>query len=303
MEKEEKQQHEQRINVKLVTIISFVIFIFYYYLHSSVATTLDKPSIVFAGVSKGIKPEQINAIVSKLSHLGDEIASEYYFVIYDNDSTDQQKATWENALMGRGLFVSEPTPQSWRRMPRTERMAAARNRMMDLIQPFNHDYLWIQDLDGVCGGPNGSATYSVDVFREIFKRDNEWDVVSFIYVPYWDLWAFRHPTMFPYNMYGRKARSNPPRASVSRILEQYLEMPVVDRPLLEVASAFMMTAIHKMWAVRHSRYNHKDTNGDNDCEHVAFYRDAKSRGARIRLWPVAFCEGDPGFVRFDPERQ
>ena len=293
MEKEEKQHIRKKRRLLIIVLLFFLIFIAAH----SLSRSIDKPSIVFAGVSKGIKPEQINAIVTKLSHLGDEIASEYYFVIYDNDSTDQQKATWERVLKGRGLFVSEPTPQSWRRMTRTARMANARNKMMDLLQPFNHDYLWIQDLDGVCGGISGKETYSADIFREIFQRDNEWDVVSFIYVPYWDLWAFRHPTMFPYNMYGRKARLNPPRASVSHTLERYLEMPVVDRPLLDVDSAFMMTAIHKMWVVRHSRYSHKGINGDNDCEHVAFYRDVKSRGARIKLWPVVFCEGDPGFSR------
>lgn len=285
MEKEEKILKKTRHRY----ILLLLLFVFVVLLMRPNDT---RPSIVFAGVSKGIKEEQIKNIVTKLSHLGNQIASDYHFVIYDNDSTASQIATWREALGTRGTFVTESLePIS----PRTKKMAFVRNKLLDLVSNSpvkDFDYLWMQDLDGACGG----SGYSADIFNEVFMRSSEWDVVSFVYLPYWDLWAFRHPIMFPYNMYGRHGRSNPPRESVTRVLENYMGVPVAEREFIPVESAFMMTAIHKMSVIHLSHYGYKDINGDVDCEHVSYYRGLGQQGVRVRLWPVVFCEVDPGYT-------
>lgn len=293
MEKEEKikkSRHflfQPKVVVTLVSLICLIIVL---------CRFRAKPTIVFAGTSKNIPVEQIRGIVRKLSVVGEELFSDYHFVIYDNDSPMIQQRAWREALGNRGTFVSERSDRRFR--VRTERMAYARNKLLDLIHGSDYskfDYLWLQDLDGTCGGPHGKDSYSLDVFRRVFEQSDKWDVVTFIFLPYWDLWGFRHPILFPYNMYGRYAVSNPPRGSVQKFLESKMKGPV-DSEFIDVDSAFMMTAIHKMWTTTLSRYKHLDDNGDADCEHVAFYKEMKKRGVKVRLWPVVFCEGDPGFV-------
>lgn len=252
------------------------------------------PSVVFAGISKNIPIPQINAVVRKLTALGRSSAfgGNYHIIIYDNDSPKAQKDAWRRALRTHGTFVSE---KGFRVGPRTRRMAMARNRLLDIVSesPYaNYDYLWIQDLDGVCGGAHDDTLgYSPAVFKEVLRRADEWDVVSFRYEPYWDLWAFRHESLLPHNMYGSRKKQNPQDKGA---IDKYIKSIDPIGPMIKVQSAFMMTAIHKMAIVKTSRYSHIDENGDADCEHVAFYKGMGSK-SKIRMWPVVFCEGDPGF--------
>lgn len=197
MEKEEKIKNKILFK-QIIYLLTLLLFIS----TTIIISNWNKPSVAFAGVSKGIKEDQIHAIVDKLSKLGDEIFSDYHFYIYDNDSTPSQKEAWKKALEGgRGTFISEPGPVG--PLTRTARMAIVRNKMLDMIDKNKFEYLWIQDLDGVCGGVvDDKNGYSPTVFKKLFNRQSEWDVVSFMYLPYWDMWAFRHPTLFPHNMYG-----------------------------------------------------------------------------------------------------
>ena len=308
MEKEEKIKRKRLFLFKsifFVTVIAllWLIIVSYRLALSNMPITpslrVPKPTIVFAGISKGIKPEQIRAIVRKLSVVGEELFSDYHFIIYDNDSPRVQQMVWKEVLgNGKGTFLSEPSDRSMRQ--RTQKIAHARNKMLDMVHGSeygNYDYLWIQDLDGVCGGPAGEDSYSTAVFQKALDNNDKWDVLSFVYVPYWDMWAFRHPTLFPHNMYGRKASQNPPRKTVTKFIERNMLGPTSSE-FMDVDSAFMMTAIHKMWTTKLSRYYHLDENGDPDCEHVAFYKGMKKQkqDIKIKLWPVVFCEGDPGYL-------
>ena len=58
------------------------------------------------------------------------------------------------------------------------------------------------DMDGVCGGVQQELSYDSHVFAEAFERHNEWDAISFLFEPYWDIWAFRHKDIHPYDQYG-----------------------------------------------------------------------------------------------------
>mmetsp|Transcript_4122 Transcript_4122/g.11359 ORF Transcript_4122/g.11359 Transcript_4122/m.11359 type:complete len:540 (-) Transcript_4122:221-1840(-) len=155
------------------------------------------------------------------------------------------------------------------------------------------EYLIVTDLDGVCGGDDPDVTYSPSVFREAFQRTDEWDQLTFRFDPYWDLWAFRHPEVMPHNKFGIQAHKN--KFNEQDEIDHWIKEKD-ESNLLLVDSAFMMLAIYRLSKTVGCQYNGFDEDEMVDCEHVRFHFDMKKlHNAKIRLWPVVYCQGDPGF--------
>jgi len=252
-------------------------------------------SIILGGVAKSISVAQVEAIVPKLRRLGN-LFQRYHIVVYENDSPPESRAAWRRMLNHTdSTFVSEDWASTSASRP--ERIATARNRFLEIVHQRHADYtyLLVTDLDGVCGGTNPQYTYSEAVFREAFRRSDEWDVLSFRFKPYWDRWAFRHKEQMPYNMYGRHRALNPIQTPAQ--MDNWVESQDSQR-MIEVESAFMMLALYRMSHTVRSKYSGVDEAGDPDCEHVAFHRAMRqTHHSRIRLWPRVYCENDPGFVQ------
>ena len=172
------------------------------------------------------------------------------------------------------------------------------------------NYIMMTDLDGVCGGADPLRSYDHVVFERAFARSAEWDAASFVFEPYWDLWAFRHPIVHPFDQFGPKSHANSIQtmdAMTSWIKTQELEQ------FIEVDSAFMMLAIYKTSALGTCRYSGRDTTPARGllaqlglrsarsrpvtCEHVPFHRCLRhDQRARLRIWPEVYCVGDNGWV-------
>lgn len=70
-------------------------------------------------------------------------------------------------------------------------------------------YMLMTDLDGVCGGTqHPELSYDTNIFTEAFERASEWDAVSFVFEPYWDMWAFRQQDVHPHDHFGPSKHRN-----------------------------------------------------------------------------------------------
>lgn len=182
-------------------------------------------------------------------------------------------------------------------------IANIRNKLLDIIAKINaqnnqtYEYLIITDMDGACGY-NMSDTYSPSVLREAItgRHAGNWDALSFDCNPYWDRWAFRHKEVMPYNMYGRKAREN--KIQTPKDMDNWVKS-LNSSKLEEIQSAFMMLTLYRIGAIKGARYDSVDEDGSMDCEHVPFHKALASGGARIRLWPVSYCEPPDEYLLID----
>ena len=160
--------------------------------------------------------------------------------------------------------------------------------------------MMVTDFDHACGEDDPSIGYSPSVMREAFTlHGDEWDSLTFKHIPYWDFWSFRQRSPLEpkwwYNMYGPLKRQNSNQGDVKQWINS-----LSPTSLYEVESAFMMMAIYRIdktigakysgWGSREEEYE------ESDCEHVSFHRSmAKQNDARIRLWPVVYCQAAEGF--------
>lgn len=126
-------------------------------------------SVIIAGVARAVPPESIKILIPKLIRMGQGLGN-YHIVVYENDSSGPSRAAFEEELaktpnstyvhesgtaliMHGHLGMSNPRSAAGR----TERIAAARNRMLDLVAEVqrreHHKFLIVTDLDGFCGPP------------------------------------------------------------------------------------------------------------------------------------------------------
>mmetsp|Transcript_15547 Transcript_15547/g.29316 ORF Transcript_15547/g.29316 Transcript_15547/m.29316 type:complete len:1043 (+) Transcript_15547:169-3297(+) len=256
-------------------------------------------TVIIGGIARDISPSQIQAIVPKMKQLG-EAFKDYHILVYENNSDDESKNSWRDTLSTLGdhaTFVNETIKY---RCPKTrkctETIAAARNKFMNLAQNdikdkntgSSYDYVIVTDLDGVCGGQDPKISYNITVFHEAFAHPSKWDALSFRTRPYWDRWAFRHPDVMPYNMwYGQNKKKN--KIKSVEDMERYIEK-LDPNQFHDVESAFMMMSIYRMNATKDCFYNHKDDDGNYECEHVPFHKDMRLKNnAKIAILPQFHC--------------
>jgi hypothetical protein len=244
--------------------------------------------VIYAGVMKNIGGKHLRNHIPKLVALGQALG-EFHIILFENDSTDDTRATL-NELLGNKPYATLIFKDGIRIGERTHAIAYARNQVIEEVEAKwrHYDYMIMTDMDGICGGADMAVSYDIEVFKRAFSRAGEWDAISFHFVPYWDLWAFRHPKWMPNSLFDDKTHQN-----IIRDQNQMEEMVSSMGPdeLMEVDSAFMMLAIHKIPTIIGARYK------GGDCEHVAFYSDMKQmHHARIRMTNWVYCQGDPGWI-------
>eukprot|EP00039_Didymoeca_costata_P021151 m.343573 g.343573 ORF g.343573 m.343573 type:complete len:344 (-) comp23035_c0_seq1:37-1068(-) len=252
--------------------------------------------IILAGIAKNIRESHIRCHVPKLIRLGESFDS-YHVIVYMNNSPENQKKAYEEELAKtkHSTFVYEDKSISGHH--RTDKISKARNILLDIILNYkdSFDYVLMTDMDGVCGSCNMTRSYDPAVFHRMFRRSDEWDVLTFRFVPYWDLWAFRDETHMPYNKFGKLSRKN--KFGSYEDFDKWLSS-IPRTELIEVQSAYMMTAIYKMELLNGPRYSGEGEQGEMDCEHVAFHKQIREQKAgRIRLSPEVYCFESKGHVK------
>ena len=266
------------------------------------------PKVIIAGVAKGLEESHVQVHIPKLITLG-ETFGDYHIVVYENNSPRVSRHAMCDALAAtsKSSFLFEDLLPG-RYGGRTTRIARARNVVLDYIEHNTEgfDYLLMTDMDGVCGGTNPELSFDTRVFAEAFSRAAEWESLSFVFEPYWDMWAFRQQDVHPYDHFGMDKDRN-------RIQDMdSLTLWIHDQPpgeLITVDSAFMMLAIYKLSSIDGCRYAGSESSksilasflssgpGATTCEHAPFHQCMRERNnARIRILPKVYCEGDPGWI-------
>jgi hypothetical protein len=249
-----------------------------------VKAELASRRILFLGTARDCAAA-LPAAIRRLGELGGLFAS-HAIMVFENDSKD---ATGEllDAWAAEGRLTSLREPGLHARMPlRTERLAHARNRLLDraLAEDLagRFDYVCWADLDGLVG-----ERFDTDGFLSNFTLDEVWDAVFPVSWPlYYDLWALREDTIAPTDyMHDTECRVNAVLGDAGKLhaATQQLQ-PARMRGWLPVRSAFGGFGLYKAGIVARGRYVGL-LRGREVCEHVPYHEALGRAGARLYINP------------------
>lgn len=214
--------------------------------------------------------------------------------VFENDSADGT-GDWLSAQAAAdadGQLVVHREQGVAARMPRrTERLAYARNRLLDhvLAHPLpqgDWDYLCWADLDGLVG-----ERFSDQGFLSCFQHQQAWDAVFPLSWPiYYDIWALREPTLCQSDyVWDGAHRWNAAIADQHQIHAAVQVLaPGRVKAWLPVQSAFGGFGLYKASAARLGRYVGLQGQGEHEtevCEHVPYHEALVRAGARLYLNP------------------
>ena len=128
----------------------------------------------------------IDKIFANIKQIGNCFDSFIIIVSYDTseDNSYEMLEKYQKVYSNMRLLYNKDKVLS---VHRTERIATARNEILDEINNMNnndYNYMIMMDFDDVC------STYSIDtnVILNTLDRD-DWDSISFNRKPYYDTWA------------------------------------------------------------------------------------------------------------------
>ncbi len=249
---------------------------------SSVATRLKRSSIAFLGCARDCG-EGLTRTVECVTRLRElfGVSSLHFF---ENDSADGTRALI-GALQESGLaklhgFAGLDTLMT----RRTERLAFARNTLLDAALDEGSEYICWIDCDGLL-----DESFDVAGFISCFRQGAVWDGV-FPVNPgyYYDIWALRHPVMWPDDYVERMNSEVDLALGMEPIIRREMLCRQISANLmtgwLPVDSAFGGMAIYRAEVCRHGRYVGLQ-NDHEVCEHVSFNRGVVRAGARLYVNP------------------
>lgn len=250
---------------------------------SAIRVPIADASVVVAGVARDCG-KSIAATLEALRNasVGFRRAD---FAIVESDSTDETRQEL-NRLASEMDLSFECLGRLADTIPaRTQRIAHARNRMVELVREKypDNDYVIVADLDGV----NDNVTKAG--IESAWSSIEPWDVVTANQPGrYYDIWALRHASWSPNDCW-QAARELEPvfgrnQARRLAVWSRQANLPT-HAPLLEVDSAFGGLAIYRSDAFFSGQYS-----GINDglevCEHVPFHECIRAAGFRIFINPA-----------------
>jgi hypothetical protein len=289
---------------------------------------------IFAGCARNCA-EAIPYVLNNVSRIA-RLFAESAFVFVENDSRDSTKneiSAWcrrtPNARLISldGLAASHPF--------RSPRVAISRNRYLSLVQSEFRDFDFLIALD--CDEVNAAPIDLRAIERAIEFLSGEADCAGVFGNSdgiYYDLWALRHPTLCPGDIweevcdYALAHGVADDEAFAQTFAKRLFSVPR-DAPPLEVDSAFGGLGIYKVPSILKNRRHHighemklmaegsgpqPDENAARElawqrCEHVSFHRGFRERGERLFIVPdLINCRAgeanfSPSFwrtLRFDP---
>jgi hypothetical protein len=251
---------------------------------STPAESLNAGAAVFIGAARNCEP-YLERALERWAILRPCFSSAR-FIVAENDSTDRTKdilAAWASGAPDRRVLCLDGLAE--RDLRRSERLAIARNRLLDEIIAAEElrtaEFLVVMDLDEA----------SLAITRERLCRCMEytgWDALfanQFLY--YYDVWALREARRSPDDWVDRVAVAS---ASYPESWARFRHLTWRARPIwplaspLPVQSAFGGFAIYRMPVALTSRYQGRQ-NGRVVCEHVPFNERLAHEGARLFIHP------------------
>ena len=137
--------------------------------HGNARKTRRPRRIVISGVMRNVGGDHLRAHIPKVQALGDALGHETHCVFYENDSTDDTRAALKE-LLGNHSRATLLLEKGQAQGGRTERIAKARNKVLDYIEEelADCDCVILTDMDGVCGGRDMSLGHDVNAFERLF---------------------------------------------------------------------------------------------------------------------------------------
>jgi len=253
--------------------------------NSEVTSLLCTKKIAFLGLARNCESRVTNTI-ERFQHFGTYFKGHKIFV-YENDSND------ETGSILRNLSISNSNIELIREanldalMPkRTERLAYARNRLLDRVlndEKDHWDYICWGDMDGLVDN-----RFTDESFLSNFQLESVWDGVFPVTEPlYYDMWALREDTLCPGDYIDQAMRELNSAIDSKNIMHtaiQHLKAGNL-KGWLPVKSAFGGFGIYKNAAARQGRYIGMLPNGIEACEHVEYNLSLSRSGSKLYINP------------------
>jgi len=248
---------------------------------STALELVARKKIIFLGLARDCV-NRIPGSIAKLNELGG-LFRDSDLIVFENDSRDgtgevlSAMSLTQNMRLIRESGLDEIFPR------RTERLAYARNLLVDLIEEDDsYDYVCWVDLDGLV-----DERFSNQGFISNFKIETVWDGVFPTTEPhYYDIWALREKTICPddyilaetVKLNGVLNQSFVPHIAVGKLTSRNL------LGWFRVDSAFGGMGIYKRKFANMARYC-GFMNGHEICEHVPYHFGLIEAGARLYINP------------------
>lgn len=236
------------------------------------------------------------------------------FIFAENDSVDGTAALLRDFAAGRSDARILTFAGLDKRLPqRTRRLAFLRNQCLAAIRSDARlrasDYLIVADLDEAIAEPLDRAAFR-DALAFLAAAPERAGVFANCRGPYYDLWALRHETLCPGDVWEEAfdyalAHGGDDDAAYAATVARRVTTIAPEDPPLAVASAFGGLGIYKLRAVQDAAYKGfktKEIVQDGKrraikwqvCEHVAFNAAIGAHGGRLFVLPFLISRRTDG---------
>lgn len=256
----------------------------------AVAGGVDRQRAVITGVARNCA-RHLPAVLENLARLASLYAeARYIFAVSDStDGTlDLIEAWLARERKGQVLDLGNLEPD----IPiRSARIAAARNACLDEIRrspSAAYEHLIVADLDDVM-----ESGLEVAAFRQAAEWLNtsaeRVGVFANSTPRYYDLWALRHDTWCPadvwHAIWGRKPEEAFEAAKIREVFDRQIRISP-QWPPIAVRSAFGGLGLYKMSAALAGAYCGIDPQGRPVSEHVAFNQAIGKASGQFHIFPA-----------------
>jgi hypothetical protein len=263
----------------------------------AVAGSIERQRAVIAGVARNCA-RHLPAVLDNLDRLA-SLYAETRFIFAVSDSSDGTLDLLESWLAlghnGRVLDLGDLEPAI---RIRSQRIAVARNACLDEIRgspSATCDHLIVADLDDVM-----ACRLDLAAFRQAAEWLNAAAERAGVFANsaprYYDLWALRHDTWCPadvwHAIWGRKPAEAFEAAKIREVFDRQIRIPS-DWPPIAVRSAFGGLGIYKMSAALAGAYCGIDAEGRPVSEHVALNRAVSEASGQLHIYPSLMIQAPP----------
>ena len=207
-------------------------------------------------------------------------------LVIESDSSDHTIEVLEDLKKTNKQFNYISLGVLAKKMPkRTERLAFARNRVLDEIvnnpEYANIDFIAMADLDGI------NRHISAEKIEACWQLKESWDVVTANQPDrYYDIWTLRHPIWGPDDCLSQRSKLEKiiGKEAANNLAVKAKQVSLdPSHGMIEVDSAFGGLGIYKRAAFETGRYSGLDVDGNEVSDHISFNQDLKRAGYSIYI--------------------
>lgn len=251
---------------------------------------------VFTGVARNCTP-YLRDVLFNLERLERAYSLvRYVFAVGESsDGTFEALRSW--VVHGRSGHVIDMAGVERSEPRRTVRIAMARNACMALLRSAypNYDHVVVLDMDNILVDPVSEAAFA-EAGVWLDSADCRAAVFANAAPRYYDVWALRHPTWCPYDVWHAiwdRHRWCPfELAKCKHVYGKQIRIAPGAAPI-PVRSAFGGLAIYKMRFLESAEYSGEDARGRERAEHVSFNEWIADRGGGLFVIPSLVVRAPP----------